>query len=42
MLSTGVGTEHSDPLMTQLYILSPYRAVNSLRLGYKNQSFIAV
>jgi len=40
-----IHTKHINILcgqIVQLYILSPYRAVNTFRLGYKNQSVNAV
>jgi len=38
-------TKHINTLCrqnTELYIFSPYRAVNTIRLGYNNQSVNAV
>jgi len=35
---TDVLGETPVPVPPELYIFSPYRAVNTLRLGYKNQS----
>jgi len=40
-----IHTKHTNTLCGQyaeLYISSPYRAVNTLRLGYKNQAVNAV
>jgi len=40
-----IHTKHTSALCGQkveLYMFSPYRAVNTLRLGYKNQSVNAV
>jgi len=40
-----IHTKHINTLCEQnveFYTLSPYRAVNTLRLGYKNQSVNAV
>jgi hypothetical protein len=41
-LQLAFGQSAAEPLKLKRNILSPYRAVNSLRLGYKNQSLSAV
>jgi len=44
-VSSQIHTKHINVLCGQngeLYTSSPYRAVNTLRLGYKNQSVNAV